>query len=395
MNDEMETAAKPIRDSPAVAAPAKARPADGSESTRPYINDQLNSRLPASLRRPALDVRWESKLDPENPPAFVLQAGDRIVLQGQRRWWLFDGQGKQIKVDIHGPGDVVLDPAAKQIRMIDEFGRLDVHRAADGEREYTASLYLTDRLYRAFFARRGRRLVVASFERAMNPHPKASTFASYLESQDLGEPMEVRSEVLASARRDALIDWETPRIFAAATADTVFAAVKNEIFIGDFALKSKGRFSGEFSPGPLSVDEAGRMYLFVKVGETLALWCLNASGERLWTHLFPPDSAVTAAPPVIGYDHKVYVHSPAVVTCLGPDGKAIWTKTAGGSIAGMAVSADDQLVVSAGSKLIAFDGKGTARTLRDFAGDSLITPPAATRDGALLVASRAKLYRLE
>src|SRR5215469_17549654 len=56
-----------IRPAQSATPPPRADVIAGGESVRPYINDQLNSRLPQPLAGSPWIVRWQSNLDPEFP----------------------------------------------------------------------------------------------------------------------------------------------------------------------------------------------------------------------------------------------------------------------------------------------------------------------------------------
>jgi hypothetical protein len=82
------------------------------------------------------------------------------------------------------------------------------------------------------------------------------------------------------------------------------------------------------------------------------------------------------------------------ILSVAPDGKLNWMRSAAGSIAGAAISADDLLLTAEGNALTAWDAQGQRRVLYEFTGEALATAPALTSDGDLLVATRTALYRL-
>src|SRR5689334_7965996 len=65
---EQQVAAVSIRSVPAPPAPARAQAVAGSECVRPFVNDQLNSRVSERLPAGSWIVRWQASLDPGFPP---------------------------------------------------------------------------------------------------------------------------------------------------------------------------------------------------------------------------------------------------------------------------------------------------------------------------------------
>src|SRR5690348_12521860 len=77
MNDDQtqpsatQTASPPQHDIPAVpirpaahtAAPGRAQPAPGGECVRPYVNEQLNSRVTERLPAGEWRIRWQTSID--------------------------------------------------------------------------------------------------------------------------------------------------------------------------------------------------------------------------------------------------------------------------------------------------------------------------------------------
>jgi hypothetical protein len=63
-------------------------------------------------------------------------------------------------------------------------------------------------------------------------------------------------------------------------------------------------------------------------------------------------------------------------------------------VAGAVVTANDQLLVSVGSMLLAFDEKGERRTLYAFEGEELVTQPILTERERIIVATQESLYYL-
>jgi hypothetical protein len=154
-----------------------------------------------------------------------------------------------------------------------------------------------------------------------------------------------------------------------------------------------------FQAGPISMDETGRIYALAAREGRYSLWSLTPRGQRVFAQDFPPDALITtppikALPPAVGYDHRVYLIAGSIILGVSPEGTVFWRGSSGGAVTGLVVTPDDELIVSAGNALVAFDAHGTRRVLYDFKSETLLTPPAIVKGGDILVATGSKLYRL-
>jgi hypothetical protein len=391
-------AGEPMREAATPHVPGRAPvPAQPWDSLRPYITEGLDSRLP----RPVGSGRWQlastSPLDAEGEPRFVMPASERVLVQGARKWQLLAADGRSIAVDTIATSDLVIDPDQQAFFTGDRYGYLAAISLADGKVSYRATIHGVQTLVRQFFTRRGTEWFIASWEQYV-PHAHVAARGTVLEVRDLGTPPRTqaadgRDTFLTKTRSVSLQTFEETTILAAVAGTTAFAVHANDLIITDLRLRLVGRYSSRFQPLGLSAADH-RAYLLVREGERQQLWSVSDTGERQYSVELPADQAIAPRPPAIGFDHRAFVHGPSHVFCVGADGRLAWEAAAGADIAGIAIAPDDRLLVSAGSKLLAFDARGTRRVLWDFGADSLVTPPAMSRDGALYVASRAHLYRL-
>src|SRR5262249_30258060 len=101
------TAIRPVSGSTVI--PTAQVPRDGADSPRPFLNDELNSRLAMRLPQGTWKLRWKAAVEDEFRPTYVLHAGDRILVQGSARWQLFSDDGKPLAADELGASDLVLD----------------------------------------------------------------------------------------------------------------------------------------------------------------------------------------------------------------------------------------------------------------------------------------------
>src|SRR5579884_2092381 len=229
--------------------PPRAALAHG-DSVRPYINDQLNSRLPRALAAGPWSLRWQANLDPEFPYSFVLAAGNRILLQGAGRWQLFDDNGTSLKLGKLGAGDAVMDTANGVFYTIDPFGVIEAHRLSDGELEYSVSISGGEEWQRSFYARRGHEFAIVSFQRQIQPHAAITPTAVTIDVEDIGNPPEIEQQIVVSSKQESRLYYEVPRASAALLGDTLVAAIRNEVLITAFGKSVRARLTDTFSAGP-------------------------------------------------------------------------------------------------------------------------------------------------
>jgi outer membrane protein assembly factor BamB len=138
----------------------------------------------------------------------------------------------------------------------------------------------------------------------------------------------------------------------------------------------------------------GLIYLVVFHEERLNLWLVNSDGEKAYAVELPKEVGNIYYPPIIGYDHRVYLLSDKRLMAFNSRGDFIWEYKTQSEIAGAVITADNQLLLTIGSELGAFEANGRYKMLYEFEGESLQTPPTLTSNSELLVASRSNFYCL-
>ena len=337
----------------------------------------------------------QANLDAEFPFSFVLAAGERILLQGSSRWQLLDAGGRSLKLGKLGAGDAVMDPANGVFYVVDPFGVLEAHRLADGEVDYSVSISGGEEWVRSFYARMGHKFAIVSFQREIQPHSAISPSAVTVDVEDLGNPPAVEQHIVVSAKQESRLYYAAARASGALVSDTLVVAIKNQVIVTQFGKTVRAILEDTFAPGPLSLDESGRIYLLVSRGQNrTSLWVLTQAGERVGAFDAPENLPLQPMPPVVGYDHKIYLVSGDRVLCLSPDGTLLWQKPAAGIVAGLAAIPSGGVLVSSGNAMVRFSAQGEQSMVHEFPGEVLKTPPAMTKDGDLVVASGRHLYRL-
>ena len=216
-----------------------------------------------------------------------------------------------------------------------------------------------------------------------------------MEVQDLGDPL-VTDDLgfITSAQRVASQEYQTTLLAAALNGETLSFATPNQVSLANMSLKARTILQDKFEPIAISLDETGAIYLLVRTEGRVVYWRLSAKGDRLTTFAIPRDMQISNAPPIVGYNHQAYILGSNRVLAIDPTGKLAWVRPLKSKRAAAVITADDQLLVSDGSELAAFDLAGQRRVLHTFAGDVLATPPVLTTHGEIIVASQRRLYSL-
>ena len=368
-----------------------------SEYPYPYANPEANSRVAGPLSAGPWKVRWTSELNPAFPPDFVLSAGDRILVEA-KEWRLLTGDGHVLSSGRSDAGAMQIDARNSLAYAIDRDGDLIGIRLTDGGQLFRVLPADGRRYARTYLTRREHKVLIVGLERALDPKGRQRPSKSQIEIVDLGSPLAVDglgflTSGSFSSGSFALLTVRWPSMKAASHDDTVVFAVPGRVYVGGWDLKIRVALEADFTPMTVSLDEAGRIYLVVQTGNQLALWLLNQDGDRLYDFNFPPGLTKADMPPVIGYDHAVYLAAGSQIIALGPDGKVNWTKPVGGPVHGAVATGDGKLLATEGAAVVAWDAQGT-RTVLFTAQEELRTPPVLTAAGEILAAGRARLYCL-
>ena len=296
---------------------------------RPYVNDQLNSRSTRAL--PPADnwkIHWQQEIENGFMPAFVLQAADRILLQGPSGLKLLNlADGKAIITDGLGAGNPVLDADSGMFFHPEISSMIAARRLSDGARVFVTGSYAGNQFSRLYLARRGRRLLVVSIEYRGDPHGAHLPNFSAVQVQDLGEPPQPdENQMLVEAKTLAEFTRETGNLVTAVNNETIVIAAPNRILITDFGLYKQKEFKAEFVPLAMSLDEAGRIYPHRSIKRSHRLLVGLAGRSALPLSCCRADLQIGPAPPIVGYNHRAYIIGSNRVLGIDPNGKLAWVQ---------------------------------------------------------------------
>ncbi len=165
------------------------------------------------------------------------------------------------------------------------------------------------------------------------------------------------------------------------------------ILILNLDLSISKVFSGNFVPKAMSLDESGNCHLTVLTPEGGKYWKLDSSGKlQLEVALNTAISAVPQ-PPVVGFDHRVYVQLSNHILQLDQDGKRRCSFPTQSIDARCLVTPKGQLLIADGKRLVVQEADCSTRVLMEF--DVPICGMTNIVEGnRILVATNSKLYCL-
>jgi hypothetical protein len=376
--------------------PIPRAPVQGTETySRPFGDQRMNSRLPYPIPAGPWRVAWASPVDPAYRPLFVLQTADRVAIYSGR-WQLFDMKGRPIASGPLGGGPLNLDPATSLALTFIPEGYLSARALQDGREVFKLRPMLGDMYSRVYLGRHDNLMLVVGWERQLDPDRVEPNPKSLFEVLDLGKnPHANEMGTLATGKAIGLMLIHSPATLAGASGDSILAAAPGHLYRIGWNLDLKEAWEADFEPQAISTDEAGRIYMTVSAGKRSELWLVTPNGERLYSFLVPDSAQVLKVPPIVGYDHTAYLLAGQHIYAVGSDGKLLWAKAARRTLVGAIVTANDRLLVTEGSEIVAYDEKGQREILIQLPEEPFVTPPVLTADGGIFAATARALYSFE
>ena len=324
---------------------------DKSGCLRPFANEQLNSRMPSVLPDAEWEIMWQSNLPDDMPAAFVLRGAGSTVVHHQSSWRLLDQKGRFLARGPRESGYVVIDVENELFYVCHPFGFISARELSNGDERFATFASFGEGFNRTILSRAGQRMLILSVELpTMIDQGAKDPEYTIIETQDLGNPIRTDEErFLTSATNVRRLMCRGMPFFVASQGTTIAMVAENHIFIADEDLRITDIFRGEFVPLAMSLDEAVRIHLIVRTeDEPRALWVVSPKGELVMSTGIPTVADYT--PPVIGYDHRVYITLGDRVLAISQEGETLWNQHSGGAIAGVVVTADNQLLVASGRR---------------------------------------------
>lgn len=375
-----QPAAKLVTPRPAALPPLPpAAPGAPTGYLRPYANERLNSRLTRPLPTGPFAPSWNALIDPAIKPSGLLASGASVLALGLSGYHLFV-ERKQVTQGVTAGRDAELLPANNAFLIPDRYGRIasfHLATAAAGVVLSPAGGIGTKRTY--FHRRPSGVTLVASSDESASPHNPVPNRVSYLQVFD--------SAGAATATRDGL---NVPLQVAMHEEYPVVARPGVLEFL-DASLNAQRRLEIDMAPHGLSLDETGRSYLLCAVKNRQQLWIVAPTGEYVATPL-PEGVTVFQRPPIVGYDHRIYLLALNRILCFTATGQLDWQYEAPARVAGATVSADGHLLAAVGDAIVALNPKGEVRTLCRAPGEELMASPILGSAGELYALTGRRLH---
>ncbi|MCX6585654.1 MAG: hypothetical protein NTX13_03610 [Acidobacteria bacterium] len=346
---------------------------------RPYANERLNSRLSQPLPLGSWTPSWDVPIDPSIKPSGLLAYGASVLALGLSAYQLFVAKKGLVNQPTTGR-DAELIPSANVFLIPDRYGRIaafDLISAAPSETLSPAGGMETKRTY--FHRRPDGVTIVASLDASASPHNPAPTIVTYLQVFNAAGQ--------ATASRDAL----NAPLYIAMHENFLVLARRGAVDFIDLSLNVQRRLEADMTPQGLSLDESGRCYLLCAAPNRQQLWIVSHTGEYSATPL-PDGVTVFQRPPVVGYDHRIYLLALDRILCLAANGQIEWQYQAPGRVAGATVSPNGLLLAAIGDAVVVLNPGGEARTLCRVAGEQLMGSPILGSTGELYALSGRRLH---
>jgi hypothetical protein len=378
-------------------------PAEGPGVLCRYVNAQHNSRLPLRLPDAAWRNTWKAELFPGVSSEFVLQRGEHSVVLGGGLYQPVNGEGIAGDAGNALPSDFEIDITNECMLIPNRTYGVSAVEMAGGSTAFVIQPHPPIGYGRSFLSRQGDRFFVASVELPRDPHLKYQPTKTVVELHNLEDTSRVDDlgRLIDPTQQSAAL-FESVDSQVALSATGIVVAIPNEIYMSDMGLNWFRMLKGEFKPVAMSLDELGRIHLIAQVGEARHLRIITPDGEQLVDARLPAPLDQADTPPIIGYDHRVYLVTPQHIAAFDTRGSMIWLRPALKKFGGATITAGDKLLGSDGGDVIYFGPTGQRVAvvhldLDEEAEDeeSLSTPPILTKSGRLLVASGTHLYCFE
>lgn len=370
-----------------------------------YMNSEKNSRLLSDFKPNKIwEVKWRAALDSTLFPWFILLGNDRIIVQNESGWQLFDSDGKYIASSSRANGNVSID-IINGIFYQNEFsGFLAANNLSTGNPEYFVYPYFGQGYDRNIVWYNEFKFMCIGYEIPQMTHkssPKDPDITLF-EILDVRDKSMIDSDkILNSANQIQKLILKAENIKTAVSEGEIIAASENFISVIDNKLNVKKIFQGNFIPLEVSLDKQFNIYLIVKVmnddnSNKFFFWLINQNGKMIYESEIPmEESNPEFYPPVVDYNLNIFIIAENKLFSIDSKGVIIWNKHLSGTSPGAVVSANGYLLTSEGNMLSAFDGNGDRNFIFQFESEDLFSPPLLTPQNEILVATKEYLYCLK
>lgn len=365
-----------------------------------FINTERNSRLNSGLPSDKLwELKWKTPLNNEAIPWTLLLKDDRILIQNESGWQLFETSGKIILNGTRGEGDITIDPALPIFYFNDPSGFVTAADLQTGKEKFLFYPYLGSAYDRTILYSEGNKIISAGKELPVMTHdsPVKAPELTILELLDLGTSRKTDEDgILDSTFQIENLICKSTRVAFANSGSNIIIAVPNHIYFIDGNLQIVKVLVSKFVPLEISLDEEMRIYLLAEIEidentKQTEVWIIESDGTLISKVKVEsiPNNYLT--PPVIDDEHTVYIRYENKIIAIDLSGNNLWEQYIQKPLAGL-TAAKDYLLTAEGTLLTAFDSKGERRFIYQF--EEELSTSALIVDDQIFVASRTHLYCL-
>ena len=361
---------------------------------RQYSNSSLNSRVNLKLPKGMWKIKWQSPLLKGLGPQFILGKDDRILVQGSQNWQLFDDIGKNIEVANFSNSDVIIDPDHSLIYCADKNSMLTAFNLSDAKLNFILDDLYGVKYRRSFITRFENKLIVVSNEQQLDPHSSQKPDVTYIQIQIMENQVKVDDlKILINSKRGKIEKRKSAEVITAATKELLIIAYKDNIEYLDDELTAVKSFKNKFIPLAFSLDEKNNIYLIIRNEDGgHALWVVNSNGEKSFEFELPDSE--NYLPPCIGHNGIIYINLGNQILAIDQKSRLLWNKYTH-QVTGIFALADNNLLVSEGNYVLAFDDQGERKFVFEFPEGTYLTPPFISDTGEIYIADQKNLYCLK
>ena len=365
-----------------------------------FINSERNSRLNSDLPLNKLwEVKWKTPLDSSLIPWFITAKGERLLIQNESGWQLFDISGKNITNGVMSEGEILIDPELPLFYYNEPSGYVAAVNIQSGEEQFLFYPYLGNAYSRTVLYSSENKIISVGRELPVMTHNSSIKTPELLmfELLDLGTSREKDEDGIldTAVQVDNLICKSSKSVYANSDSNIVLA-VPNHIYFIDMNLQVVKDLESKFTPLEISIDEEMRIYL---IAESMyddnietELWIIDSNGSLISKTIIDSIPPNYLSPPIIDNNHNVYIRYENRVTAINSEGKIMWGKYTQKPLSGIS-AAGNLLLCSEGNTLTAFDNTGERMFIFKL-DEEIISTCAILIENEIYIATKNFLYCL-